>query len=73
MSLTRPGALRQQPQDAVLEALAELLTGLDVDYGKGRRVGDARFPDGSTLFQRLRTGRHVGTDAGLVRPDGHPA
>jgi hypothetical protein len=32
-----------------------------------------QFADGSTLFERLRTGEHVKTDAGLVRPDGHLA
>ncbi|MFJ5986002.1 FAD-dependent monooxygenase [Lentzea sp. NPDC092896] len=48
--------------------LAERLSGLDVDYGKGRRV-----PDDGTLFARLRSGRPVETAAGLVRPDGHLA
>ncbi|GGM75899.1 putative aromatic compound monooxygenase YhjG [Lentzea pudingi] len=48
--------------------LAERLSGLDVDYGTGRRV-----PDGGALFARLRSGRHVETPAGLVRPDGHLA
>jgi 2-polyprenyl-6-methoxyphenol hydroxylase-like FAD-dependent oxidoreductase len=62
--------------------LAERLSGLDVDYpGVGRRVPNRRLADGTSLFERLRTGRHVvldpsGTDdaeAVLVRPDGHPA
>ncbi|GAA2847094.1 putative aromatic compound monooxygenase YhjG [Actinoplanes cyaneus] len=53
--------------------LAERLSGLDVAYATGRRVRDLRFDDGSRLFERLRTGRHVSTDAGLVRPDGHSA
>ncbi|MEU3642340.1 FAD-dependent monooxygenase [Lentzea sp. NPDC034063] len=48
--------------------LAERLSGLDVDYGNGRRV-----PDDGTLFTRLRSGRPVETAAGLVRPDGHLA
>ncbi|GIM89081.1 FAD-dependent monooxygenase [Paractinoplanes toevensis] len=49
--------------------LAERLSGLDVAYATGRRVPDH---DG-TLFERLRTGRHIKTEAGLVRPDGHLA
>ncbi len=48
--------------------LAERLSGLDVAYATGRRV-----PDRGSLFERLRTGRHVETEAGLVRPDGHLA
>ncbi|MCX2947897.1 FAD-dependent monooxygenase [Lentzea sp. NEAU-D7] len=48
--------------------LAERLSGLDVDYGTGRRVADH-----DSLFTRLRPGRHVKTEAGLVRPDGHLA
>ncbi|GAA2699580.1 FAD-dependent monooxygenase [Actinoplanes palleronii] len=51
--------------------LAERLSGLDVTYPSGRRVPDLSFPDGTTLFQRLRTGEHVRTEVGLVRPDGH--
>ncbi|MER5442983.1 FAD-dependent monooxygenase [Streptomyces sp. NPDC002790] len=39
--------------------LAERLSGLDVDYGTGRRVPDLRFADGRRLFELLRTGRHV--------------
>lgn len=50
------------------QQLAERLSGLDVDYGKGRRV-----PDDGTLFTLLRSGRAVETAFGLVRPDGHPA
>ncbi|GIF13337.1 FAD-dependent monooxygenase [Actinoplanes teichomyceticus] len=53
--------------------LAERLSGLDVTYPTGRRVGNLSFPDGTTLFQRLRGGRHVETEVGLVRPDGHLA
>ncbi|MGW6932655.1 FAD-dependent monooxygenase [Lentzea sp. NPDC054927] len=53
--------------------LAERLSGLGVAYGTGKRVGNLRLPDGSTLFSRLRTGEHVSTDLGLVRPDGHLA
>lgn len=53
--------------------LAERLSGLDVAYATGRRVRDQDLPDGDTLFARLRTGEHVRTDAGLVRPDGHLA
>ncbi|MET9224295.1 FAD-dependent monooxygenase [Lentzea sp. NPDC003310] len=50
------------------KVLAERLSGLDVAYATGRRV-----PDDGTLFARLRTGGHVQTPAGLVRPDGHLA
>ena len=50
------------------KVLAERLSGLDVAYTTGRRV-----PDDGTLFARLRTGGHVETPAGLVRPDGHLA
>ncbi len=57
----------------VSRELAERLSGLDVTYPTGRRVPDQRLPDGGTLFTRLRAGRHVRTDAGLVRPDGHLA
>lgn len=39
--------------------LAERLSGLDVDYGTGRRAPDLRFADGSRLFELLRHGRHV--------------
>ncbi|WP_280429500.1 FAD-dependent monooxygenase [Nocardia brasiliensis] len=53
--------------------LAERLSGLDVAYATGRRVPNLSLPDGSTLFERLRTGQHVETPAGLVRPDGHLA
>jgi len=53
--------------------LAERLSGLDVAYATGRRVPNLTFPDGSTLFERLRTGEHITTEAGLVRPDGHLA
>ncbi|WP_306214527.1 FAD-dependent monooxygenase [Actinoplanes sp. RD1] len=53
--------------------LAERLSGLDVEYATGRRVPNLGFPDGSTLFERLRTGDPVKTEAGLVRPDGHLA
>jgi hypothetical protein len=52
-------------------ALAERLSGLGVTYASGRRVGNLRFPDGTTLFERLRAGRHVQTEEGLVRPDGY--
>ncbi|WP_327003495.1 FAD-dependent monooxygenase [Dactylosporangium sp. NBC_01737] len=54
-------------------ALAERLSGLSVTYATGRRVPNLRLPDGGTLFERLRTGGHVATEAGLVRPDGHLA
>jgi 2-polyprenyl-6-methoxyphenol hydroxylase-like FAD-dependent oxidoreductase len=54
-------------------ALAERLSGLGVTYASGKRVGNLRFPDGTTLFERLRTGRHVQIEKGLVRPDGHLA
>lgn len=53
--------------------LAERLSGLDVTYPSGRRVPNLGFPDGSTLFERLRDGGHVETELGLVRPDGHLA
>ncbi|RDI24445.1 FAD-dependent monooxygenase [Lentzea flaviverrucosa] len=53
--------------------LAERLSGLDVAYATGRRVREQDLPDGDTLFARLRTGEHVRTEAGLVRPDGHLA
>ncbi|GAA3625849.1 2-polyprenyl-6-methoxyphenol hydroxylase-like FAD-dependent oxidoreductase [Lentzea atacamensis] len=53
--------------------LAERLSGLGVTYATGRRVRNLRMPDGSTLFERLRTGEHVATGEGLVRPDGHLA
>lgn len=53
--------------------LAERLSGLGVAYGTGKRVRNLRLPDGSTLFERLRTGEHVVTDEGVVRPDGHLA
>ncbi|MGV9339926.1 FAD-dependent monooxygenase [Streptomyces sp. NPDC003688] len=51
--------------------LAERLSGLDVDYGTGRRVPDLRFADGSRLFELLRSGRHVLLDlaGGAVRHD----
>ncbi|HUQ55059.1 FAD-dependent monooxygenase [Lentzea sp.] len=48
--------------------LAERLAGLDVDHGTGRRVADH-----DSVFARLRSGEHVETEAGLVRPDGHLA
>ena len=53
--------------------LAERLSGLNVAYATGKRIRNLDFPDGSTLFERLRTGEHVKTEAGLVRPDGHLA
>jgi 2-polyprenyl-6-methoxyphenol hydroxylase-like FAD-dependent oxidoreductase len=53
--------------------LAERLSGLDVTYTTGRRVPDMPLPGGGTLFERLRSGTHVHTSAGLVRPDGHLA
>jgi 2-polyprenyl-6-methoxyphenol hydroxylase-like FAD-dependent oxidoreductase len=53
--------------------LAERLAGLDVAYATGTRVPNLPLPDGGTLFKRLRTGRHVETEGGLVRPDGHLA
>lgn len=53
--------------------LALRLSGLSVTYPTGRRVPNLAFPDGGTLFERLRTGEHVKTEAGLVRPDGHLA
>jgi 2-polyprenyl-6-methoxyphenol hydroxylase-like FAD-dependent oxidoreductase len=53
--------------------LAERLSGLSVAYATGRRVPDRELPDGTRLFERLRTGEHVATGAGLVRPDGHLA
>jgi 2-polyprenyl-6-methoxyphenol hydroxylase-like FAD-dependent oxidoreductase len=53
--------------------LAERLAGLSVAYETGKRVSNLEFPDGGTLFERLRTGEHVKTEAGLVRPDGHLA
>ncbi|MTD57615.1 FAD-dependent monooxygenase [Amycolatopsis pithecellobii] len=53
--------------------LAGRLSGLDVTYASGPRVPNLPFSDGSTLFQRLRSGEHVKTEAGLVRPDGHLA
>ncbi|MFG1925208.1 FAD-dependent monooxygenase [Cryptosporangium sp. NPDC048952] len=46
--------------------LAERLSGLSVAYASGRRV-----PDRDGLFAALRTGQHVTTDLGVVRPDGH--
>ncbi|MFJ8827009.1 FAD-dependent monooxygenase [Streptomyces sp. NPDC102467] len=51
--------------------LAERLSGLDVDYGTGRRAPDLRFTDGSRLFELLRSGRHVLLDytAGDVAHD----
>ena len=51
--------------------LAERLSGLNVAYATGERVPDQRLEDGGTLFERLRSGGHVPTEAGLVRPDGH--
>ncbi|GGU50600.1 FAD-dependent monooxygenase [Lentzea flava] len=72
-------ALRAVVSDLIAKApdmsreLAERLSGLGVTYPTGRRAGNVRMPDGSTLFERLRTGEHVATDAGLVRPDGHLA
>lgn len=53
--------------------LAERLSGLNVAYAAGPRVPDHTLADGSRLFHRLRTGQHVETPSGLVRPDGHPA
>lgn len=53
--------------------LAERLSGLSVTYATGKRVPNLELPDGSTLFEKLRTGEHVQTEAGLVRPDGHLA
>ncbi|WP_330276419.1 FAD-dependent monooxygenase [Lentzea sp. NBC_00516] len=55
------------------QQLAERLSGLDVAYATGRRVRDQRLPGGDRLFERLRGGGHVETEAGLVRPDGHLA
>ncbi|MEV6348935.1 FAD-dependent monooxygenase [Actinoplanes sp. NPDC051851] len=52
--------------------LAERLSGLDVTYPAGRRVRDQQLP-GGRLFELLRTGGHVETPEGTVRPDGHPA
>ncbi|WP_086664419.1 FAD-dependent monooxygenase [Lentzea kentuckyensis] len=49
------------------KVLAERLSGLGVTYETGRRVGGLR------LFERLRTGEHVETEEGLLRPDGHLA
>ncbi|MFG2049492.1 FAD-dependent monooxygenase [Micromonospora sp. NPDC048935] len=53
--------------------LAERLSGLNVAYRTGRRVPNLAFPDGSTLFERLRPGKPVPVEAGVVRPDGHLA
>ncbi|MEU8419470.1 FAD-dependent monooxygenase [Micromonospora sp. NPDC048835] len=53
--------------------LAERLSGLHVAYRTGRRVPNLEFPDGSTLFERLRLGKSVPVEAGVVRPDGHLA
>ncbi|TDD61046.1 FAD-dependent oxidoreductase [Kribbella antibiotica] len=53
--------------------LAERLSGLSVTYATGKRVPNHTLPSGETLFDSLRTGRHVPTEAGLVRPDGHLA
>jgi 2-polyprenyl-6-methoxyphenol hydroxylase-like FAD-dependent oxidoreductase len=53
--------------------LAERLSGLSVTYATGKRVPNLELPDGGTLFEKLRTGEHVKTEAGLVRPDGHLA
>ncbi|WP_017590939.1 FAD-dependent monooxygenase [Nocardiopsis potens] len=53
--------------------LAERLSGLNVAYATGGRVRNLRLEDGGTLFERLRGGGHVRTEAGLVRPDGHLA
>ncbi|WP_036567393.1 FAD-dependent monooxygenase [Nocardia sp. BMG51109] len=53
--------------------LAERLAGLDVTYATGRRVPNLLLPEGNTLFERLRSGRHVNTEVGLVRPDGYLA
>ncbi len=51
--------------------LAGRLSGLSVAYTTGQRAPNLSLPDGGTLFERLRTGAHVETDMGLVRPDGH--
>ncbi|GAA3546100.1 monooxygenase [Amycolatopsis ultiminotia] len=53
--------------------LAERLSGLSVAYATGKRVRNLPLPEGTTLFEQLRTGEHVKTEAGLVRPDGHLA
>ncbi|RJQ87851.1 FAD-dependent monooxygenase [Amycolatopsis panacis] len=53
--------------------LAERLSGLNVAYATGKRVRNLELPNGSTLFEKLRTGTHVATGMGLVRPDGHLA
>ncbi|SFP93428.1 2-polyprenyl-6-methoxyphenol hydroxylase [Actinomadura madurae] len=53
--------------------LAERLSGLSVAHATGKRVRNLRLPDGRTLFEALRAGAHVQTEAGRVRPDGHLA
>ncbi|MFD4632360.1 FAD-dependent monooxygenase [Streptomyces sp. NPDC058284] len=54
--------------------LAERLSGLDVDYGTGRRAPDLRFTDDSRLFELLRPGRHVLLDfTGDAVPHAVPA
>ncbi len=55
----------------VSRLLAEGLSGLGVAYATGPRVPNLSLGDGATLFERLRTGDHVVTPMGLVRPDGH--
>jgi 2-polyprenyl-6-methoxyphenol hydroxylase-like FAD-dependent oxidoreductase len=71
--------------DAVNRRLAMMLTGLDVRYDLGagpdplgRRAPDLDLPDGTRLYERLRTGRWLlldepGIDRMLIRPDGHVA
>lgn len=70
--------------------LAEQISGLSVRYPSddplaGTRAPNLKFTDGTTLFERLRPGRHVeidhsqpagewaGVRSALIRPDGYVA
>ncbi|GAA4502595.1 FAD-dependent monooxygenase [Actinoallomurus oryzae] len=42
--------------------IAMMITGLDISYGLGPRVPDRDLPDGTRLFEHLRTGRPILAD-----------
>ncbi|MDL4816832.1 FAD-dependent monooxygenase [Actinomadura opuntiae] len=50
--------------------IAMMITGLDVSYGLGPRVTDRDLPDGTRLFEHLRTGRPILVDASDEPVDG---
>ncbi|MFB9834799.1 FAD-dependent monooxygenase [Actinoallomurus acaciae] len=50
--------------------IAMMITGLDISYGLGPRVPDRDLPDGTRLFEHLRTGRPILADASGGPVDG---